>query len=152
MNNIAKWADGFRMSANAQKVADELAALGEVVNPQDIVNAARDEASELHKCFTWDDTTAAEKWRIQEARQIVCHLVFVPAETPKKEPIRIYYHSDVSGGYKQLATIVRNDDEYRQMLKRALGELKSFQRKYRALSDKKELIALIEAVELMATT
>lgn len=44
----------------------------ESATPQQILEKARDESTELHKCFTWDDSIAAEKYRIQEARQIVC--------------------------------------------------------------------------------
>lgn len=53
---------------DAQMVADEIANIGEAVTAEQIVDKAKDENTELHKCFTWDDEAAAEKYRIIEAR------------------------------------------------------------------------------------
>ena len=41
------------------------------LTPEQVVNAAADEASALHSCFTWDDSEAAAKWRLDEAREII---------------------------------------------------------------------------------
>ena len=41
------------------------------LTPEQVVNAAADEASALHACFTWDDSEAAAKWRLDEAREII---------------------------------------------------------------------------------
>lgn len=41
------------------------------LKPQAIVNAARSKTSALHACFTWDDSKAGEKWRLEEARRLI---------------------------------------------------------------------------------
>jgi hypothetical protein len=41
------------------------------LTPEQVVNAAADESSALHSCFTWDDSEAAAKWRLDEAREII---------------------------------------------------------------------------------
>jgi len=41
------------------------------LSPQEIVEAARAEGSALHECFEWDDTKAAESWRIEQARDLI---------------------------------------------------------------------------------
>lgn len=41
------------------------------LTPEQVVNAASDESSALHACFTWDDSEAAAKWRLDEAREII---------------------------------------------------------------------------------
>jgi len=41
------------------------------LTPEQVVNAAADESSALHSCFTWDDSEAAAKWRIEEARELI---------------------------------------------------------------------------------
>ena len=41
------------------------------LTPEQVVNAAADESSALHDCFTWDDSDAAAKWRLDEAREII---------------------------------------------------------------------------------
>ena len=41
------------------------------LTPEQVVNAAADKSSALHSCFTWDDSAAAAKWRLDEAREII---------------------------------------------------------------------------------
>ena len=60
---------------SAQTVADEISEIGENVTAEQIVDRAKDETSELHKCFTWDNDMAAEKYRLVEARNIMRYLV-----------------------------------------------------------------------------
>ena len=45
--------------ADAEKVYSEITALGDSFSPDQIVEAAKDEKSELHKCFDWNDTCMA---------------------------------------------------------------------------------------------
>ena len=41
------------------------------LTPEQVVDAAASEDSALHECFTWDDSEAAAKWRLDEARAII---------------------------------------------------------------------------------
>ena len=82
--------------------------------------------SELHKCFTWDDTKAANEWRKFEARQVVRLLV--------------------AEAYKPVTQIVRNEDEYKELLKRAKAELASFKERYKTLV---ELESVLEAIDAL---
>jgi len=41
------------------------------LSPADVVETARDPASPLHHCFDWDDSTAAESWRLEQARRLI---------------------------------------------------------------------------------
>ena len=83
---VAKFREGFGAfykNVDPNKVAEEIISLGDNAKPDDIVNAARNGDSELHKCFTWDDSEAAEKWRKSEARQLMYRLVIKEQEVPK---------------------------------------------------------------------
>lgn len=142
---IATWRSGpCVFKADAQKVADEISSIGLSVRPEEIVDKARDESTELHKCFEWDDTKAAEKYRVYQARQIVCHLIVREVnDEPQKREVRFFYKTDNQEGYKPVSYIMRNEDEYHKLLDRALTELKAFQRKYSTL---KELDGLFEAI------
>ena len=77
-----------------------------------IVAAAQDSNSELHKCFEWDDTEAARKYRIIQAGNLVRNLVIVESKE-KSEPqqIRVMYTSQ-DGGYKKTTLILQQPDEY----------------------------------------
>ncbi len=41
------------------------------LTPEQVVEAASDESSALHSCFTWDDSEAAARWRLDEARELI---------------------------------------------------------------------------------
>lgn len=145
---IAKWRSGFESlfhGADAQLVADEISAIGDAPTAADIVDAARDERSELHKCFEWDDSVAAENWRKKQARDIVHHLVFVEEQVPADRPeIRIRYTEAAGSGYKETKKIVRNEDAYKALLSQAYAELRAFKVKYSMLSELQEILDLIQ--------
>ena len=150
----AKWKTGYgslHHGADAQLVAEEILAIGEDVTPQQIVDAARNRSSELHKCFTWDNRKAAQKWRLFEARQVVCHLVLQPKEeedTPLPE-VRAFFKGPAGEGYKPATVIFRKENEYLAMLGRAQTELQAFSRKYSILSDLEEMQRLLNTVDRM---
>lgn len=146
----------IRFKGKADVVARELESIGinsagDEAKPQDIVDYARSNPeSELHKCFTWDDSEAAEKWRRQEARIIVANIVYSDEQEENEKPVKVRWalRTDTTGGYKQTVAIMRNDDEYEKLLLMARNELKNFERKYATLSDSalKPVFAAIDAI------
>lgn len=147
---IIKWSVNGVFKADANKCYEEIHEIGDEVKPEQVLNKARDETSELHKCFDWDDTIAAEKYRLHQARLVINHLIVVTHETEdeEKEPVqfRVMLKNDSSkdSGYKQTLVMVRDEDEYKKMLDQAYRELRSFKQKYSCLSELAEIIALID--------
>ena len=128
--------------ADANKVYEDLEKIQEKT-PQNIVDYAADHPeSELHKCFTWDDTKAANEWRKCEARQVVRLLVF--EDESEEEPTKVRVLQKTAEAYKPVTQIVRNEDEYKELLKRAKAELASFKERYKTLV---ELEAVLEAID-----
>ena len=127
-----------------QKVANEIMSIGGDATPQQIVDAARAETSELHKCFEWDDSIAAEKYRVQQARQVVCNLVIAREEESEAPQFRFFYKTENGAGYKPSSHIFTVDTEYQSLLKRAYAELKAFKAKYSSLKELEEILALID--------
>lgn len=128
--------------ADAEKVYSELETI-ETKSPQNIVDYAEEHPdSELHKCFTWDDSKAANEWRKQEARQVVRLLVFADDET--KQPTQIRVLQKATDAYEPVKTIVRNNDEYAKLLARAKAELKAFRERYKQIN---ELEKVLEAID-----
>lgn len=136
----------YNYNADANKCYEELQSIGEEITPQQIVDYARDENTELHKCFTWDDTIAAQNWRKQEARRILQCLVYVDDIKEENEPtkLRVFYKTDNSVGYKPTKFIVQNKSEYEVLLERACAELQIFKQKYSMLSELENIMALID--------
>lgn len=141
-----KWS-GFKFKADAEKCWKEIKSLGETVTPEAVVNYARDENTELHKCFEWDDTKAAEAWRKAQARTI-CGSLVVVEEKEEKEPItfRILQHDSQEQAYKPVTLILQNEGEYKRLLNRAKGELASFKERYKNILELRNVIEEINKV------
>lgn len=131
---------------DAEKCFSEIQSIGESASPQQILEKARDSTTELHKCFEWDDTVAAEKYRLQQARQIVCSLVYKKSEEePKEAPkIRVMQHIVSESVYKPVKVIIQNQDEYAQLLMKAKTELNSFKNRYERIVELEEVIRAID--------
>ena len=128
--------------ADANKVYADLEKIKEKT-PQNIVDyAAAHPKSELHKCFTCDDTKAANEWRKYEARQVVRLLVF--EDENEEEPTKVRVLQKTADAYKPVTQIVRNEDEYKELLKRAKAELAAFRQRYKTLV---ELESVLEAID-----
>ena len=142
----ATWKINGIFKADAQKVADEIDALGEEVTPEQLVEAAKDKKSELHKCFDWDNKVAAEKWRKHQARQIMCFLVIRKDDGDGADdaPVVRYMFKTDTGGYKPSRLVFKQDDEYRKLLQRVDGELRAIKQKYAYIQERDYIWELIE--------
>ena len=130
--------------ADANLVYSELETIADKT-PQNIVDFASEHPeSELYKCFTWDDTKAANEWRKYEARQVVRLLVFEDEET--NEPTKIRVLQKASESYEPVKLIVRNKDEYERLLERAYAELSAFKERYKSLVELEQLLELIDTI------
>ena len=145
-----KWKDGisrFYKGIDPVEVYSELRSLGETYTAEDVVTMAKDENSELHKCFEWDDTVAAEKYRLTQARTLIANLV-VTVEREEKEPteFRLYQSNGRTKGFSQNTVIARDVDRYSELLERAMAELDAFRKRYANIVELENVIAEIEAL------
>ena len=137
----AEWRVRSLFKADASKVADEIGY--DKVTPQEVLDKARDENTELHKCFEWDDSVAAEKYRLRQASDIIRNLVFIKKKK-EDEPIRCFQITTEKNTYQPTQMFLAQEDEYQALLKRAKAELESFKRRYATLT---ELESIFEAIE-----
>lgn len=133
----------FKFNADANKICKEIEKIGDSATPEQIVEFARNKRSELHKCFEWNDSIAAEKYRLQQARVIMCNIVYADHEDAS-ESIKIRVYQSVGNTYRPSVKIIQNEDEYKLLLERAYAELRSFKQRYKTLSELEPLLALIE--------
>lgn len=134
---------------NPEKVYREILSIGETATPQEIVDYARaNPESELNKCFDWDDQIAAEKWRKQQARIIVCNLVV----RKKKNDVytgqvyRVIQENRDEQAYKPVVFTLRNQTEYEALLAQAKKELESFRYRYQRIVEMASVIREIDSV------
>ena len=143
---VATWKSGLGIfKADPQKVAEEIIAIGDEATPAQILEKGRSEDTELHKCFEWNDSVAAEKYRLSQARKI-CEVLVIQRtpDAPKDAPeIRIFHKTESTGGYKPISRIIQNEDEYQKLLQRAFAEFHALKVKYENIQELDYITSLI---------
>ena len=129
--------------ADAQKVAEEIG-FGKFT-PMEVLEKAKDETTELHKCFEWNDSIAAEKYRLEQAKNIIRMLVYEKG-TKEQAVVRYYAKTETKHVYQPTKQFLVQEDEYQGLLRRALAELEAFKKKYHTLT---ELESIFEAMEMI---
>lgn len=144
---MVEWKVKGLYKADAETVYREITSLGDKFSPEDIVEAARDESSELHKCFEWNDEVAAQKWRLHTARMLVNQLV-VRTKTSDNIPVAVRVISSASevNTYVPTKMLIKSESDYADLLARAKRELQAFQQKYSTLSELQEIFTAIDAL------
>ena len=144
---MVEWKVKGLYKADAETVYKEITALGDTFSPEEIVEAAKDEATELHKCFEWNDSVAAEKYRLHQARMIFTQLV-VRTETSDNTPVavRVISSASVANVYTPTKMLVKSDTEYADLLERAKRELQAFKQKYATVVELQEIFTAIDAL------
>lgn len=144
---VYKFRKGSYIRADAQaagEMCEQLEAQGKLT-AEELLNANRAEDAPLHDSFEWDDSVAAESWRMQQARHIINSLEIV---TENREPVRAFFSIIRSEpNYRHIDTILQRQDDTEALLKMALSELQAFQKKYSQLM---ELAAVFSAIDSIA--
>ena len=140
----AEWKVSGLYKADAQKVAEEI---GEgKVTPEEILEYARNHKdSELYKCFEWNDSVAAEKYRKIQARSIILNLVISKEET-KGHTVSCFSLTTEPKTYQRTTLFLEQPDEYQALLRRAKAELEAFKRRYHTLVELAEIFEVMEAI------
>jgi len=115
-----------------------------VLRPRDVVDFARNPKTVLHDRFDWDDTSAADLYRLEQARHVIRSVVRVTQYHPK--PFRLYWsfmegRSEEEGGYVVLEDVLKSRFSREKLLRQALAELEGFMARYK---DLKELMDVIK--------
>lgn len=143
MNENVKWKVDGIFKADANECYREISSL-EQITPKTILDFARDENSELHKCFEWDNDSAAEKYRTIQAGNVIRMLYIVP-KNEDAPPVRVLSRTSDTV-YQPTRAFVKNQNEYEDLLKRALSELESFRLKYKTLSELEQVFEQIDLI------
>lgn len=135
------------ITAELKKISDRN---GGLLRPLDVVETARAEDSPLHSRFEWDDSLAAEKHRLNQARELIRVCVSL-ITTSDNRVIRVGTFVSLTpdrdnpgGGYRQIDVVMENPEQREQLLRDALSELEAFRTKYSHL---RELVDLFQAID-----
>lgn len=150
------WKPGVQFKVEAQVAADTIRRLQrslgtETVTAKDLLDASRDENAPLHSCFEWDNSIAAEQYRIEQARKIIGGITiqYINDDKPST-PMRLFINVEPQapkrqGAFASLDIVLKNPTYREQALNNALIELRSFQRKYAAYEELTDVFSAIDS-------
>lgn len=136
-------------SANAQKIGKELEKLeilGELNSEAVLKYAESHKNSELYKCFEWSDTEASKRYRLYQASLILSSISLEIKEEPKiKQRVYVSVKSTETGErtFKNIKEVLKNDDEYQQLISRAKLEFDNCKERYQSVIKKEDLKDII---------
>lgn len=148
---IYGWRAGSRVNIDAQAAGEALANLQKghngLLEPEMVVDAARDEASPLHPHFEWDNAVAAEAFRADQARELVRSLtVDISRSNLETKAVRAFVNVDIGSerGYLSTFTAMSSEELRKQVLERAFGELEAWRARHAELSELARIFAAID--------
>ena len=117
-----------------------------LLRAEDVVEFARNPRTVLHTKFTWDNTEAAERFRLMQARQVIrVHVKIYPRE---KQKVRAYVSMlkdrAQGGGYRATDEVMRIEALREQLLYQAHREMRAFMSRYEHLEELAGVIASME--------
>jgi hypothetical protein len=127
---------------------------GGELKPEAVVRAARPESSPLHASFDWDDSEAAQRWRLHQARQLIRVVVtYEPGKDGDDVPQRVFVSltPDRKGegvGYRLMVDVMADVEARAQLLADARSDMYLFRTKYRRLTELAEVFDAMERVEI----
>jgi len=98
----------------------------------------------LHNSFTWDESEAANKWRLHQARNLLRVTVEFVKTADGKLPMRVFcsLKSDrENGGYRATVDIMSDSQMKNQLIEDALEDIAIFQKKYNGLRELADVLA-----------
>jgi len=147
-------------TAQQQSKADRIKALADKhggITPEIVLADARKKSSPLHKHFVWDDTQAAEKYRLVQAAELIRRIKVTYEYAPEKIVSVRAYHAiapqhgeegeDDNGRavYVTLATALESYHD--QLMEQCRRDMAAFRQKYAALQ---QVSHIVEAMEQIA--
>lgn len=145
---VYKWKTyQYKVSADVVgKHFEELEKVTGNITSEIVLDSARNEDSPIHSLFEWDDSIAAEQYRLKQATTLICNLA-VEIETDKK-PIECRAFMEVTdqkvGTFMNVQSAFENHDTRQIVLDRAKRELTMFKQKYKNLN---ELAKVFDAID-----
>lgn len=118
-----------------------------MLRPADVVEFAKGKNTALHNQFTWDNTKAAEQWRLHEARMLIRVSVTVLSggdDTIYRAFVSLKNDRYNHRGYRPLISVLSKRTLREALLEESLMEMEIFKDKFQSLT---ELIAVFAEMD-----
>ncbi len=137
-----------RKAAVVDREVQRLNGKGVVVTPERLLQEASNPRNPLHRYFEWDDSRAAHKWRLEQARQMLMASKFVAqirdqAGNAQNVTVRKLIPLNRGEGFKMRNDIVSRKDTRDAFIHQRLEALRGW---CASVSDLNELKALRELI------
>jgi hypothetical protein len=106
--------------------------------------------SELHLHFEWDDAVAGEKYRIDQARQLI--RIHVLTDEGDRKLVSLSIDRPSGGGYRDLTDVLPSASMREIMLRDAIRELQRVRTKYARLNELADVYRAIDAAAATSPT
>lgn len=121
------------------------------ITPKIVVKDAESKSSPLHSYFDWNDTIAAKRWRIEQAKYLL-RTISVTIVSENKPAIRHFFSitptkemkTDEIRVYVPVSAVMSNKDSRKEVIAYALRELEGWTQRYSQYS---ELFGVIKEIK-----
>ena len=147
---------GFNFKVPAQVVGETLEGLaqsGELTSKR-FLDVSRPETASTHSMFEWDDSVAAERYRLQQAtvaiNSVEVQIVNEATATVTSQAAFVNVVSKAparTGSFTPIEVALSDENMRNALLGNALNELKAFRRKYNQLSELADVFFEIKKIE-----
>lgn len=122
------------------------------LTPEVVVRDAKHKESPLHRAFEWDDSRAAQKYRLGQAGDLIRSIAVVveaskPGDGSKNMRAFVNVETKVGRHYTSLAVAMAEPELRKQVLQRAFRELQGWRERYEEYN---ELAAIFGAMDKVA--
>jgi len=115
-----------------------------ILKPVVVVKAAENPKSPLHPCFCWDDTVAAQRYRLTQAKDLIRIQVQIIPNTDDS-PRRIYVALEQDkGGYRAVVDVMVSRPLRESLVAQALAEFRIWEGKWKDVRELSEIFAAAE--------
>lgn len=144
---VYQWKSQARLSIDPQKTGEVLEDIEKQfgrITPELVLEEAKIKTSPIHKGFEWEDSIAAEQYRLDQARYILRQIVIVreTSDTVESNTIRAFMSVNITDSeenkyttYATIGSILNNNTLRKQLLLKAFTELQQWNKRYKDLTE-----------------
>lgn len=115
------------------------------LTPERLLESSRSVNAPLHDEFEWNDSLAAEKWRTEQAADIIRHIVVEIDGQSEPQEIRAFFNlSRHEHEYISINIIQESEDQYNRLKEIAVMEFKALKKKYEMILELTHLYKIID--------
>lgn len=144
---------GYRAKVSADIAGEELLRIAgdrgiDGLSSREIVEAAREKESPIHRAFEWDNKTAGEQYRLQQARDLIGALRIL-VTYDDREPIlhRVFVNLEDGQGYRSSIAVEKNAETRSRLLGLVISDLRQAERRLTELRGFSGIVKEIAAIE-----